>query len=280
MKAAAFDYRRVETLRDAAALLAETGGNSRVLAGGQSLGPMLNLRLARPGMLIDIKRAADFRSLASDEGIISIGAGWTHAEIEDGAIPDATGALMRFVASGIAYRAVRNRGTLGGSLAHADPAADWIALMAGIGASIVAVGADGKLARFSADSFVDGAYRTKLNESQVLIAVEVPRLSAGATWGYCKIARKVGEFASAIGVAIHDPQRGIARVLAGAADGPPVVLTQTGARLRDKDAQAAVTAVADEIETAMADHDKARRALYATAVIRALRQLNVPRESI
>jgi aerobic carbon-monoxide dehydrogenase medium subunit len=280
MKAAAFDYRRVETLRDAAALLAEAEGNSRVLAGGQSLGPMLNLRLARPRMLIDIKRASDFRSLASDEGVISIGAGWTHAEIEDGAIPETTGALMRLVARGIAYRAVRNRGTLGGSLAHADPAADWIALMAGLGASIIAVGADGKFARFPADSFVEGAYQTKLNESQVLIAVEVPRLSARASWGYCKIARKVGEFASAIGVAIFDPQRSIARVLAGAADGSPILLTQTGTRLCEGDAQAAITAVRDEIDVAMAEKDEARRALYATAVIRALQQLNVPRENV
>jgi aerobic carbon-monoxide dehydrogenase medium subunit len=274
MKSAAFDYKRAATLRAAAALLAQGSGSSRVLAGGQSLGPMLNLRLARPGTLIDIKRSQDFRALNHNATHVSIGAGWTHAEIEDGVIPDVTRGLMPFVASGIAYRAVRNRGTLGGSLAHADPAADWISTMAALGATIIAVRADGTLVRYAADLFVESAYVTKLGDAEVLSAVEVPRLSTNATWGYHKVARKVGEFASAIGIAILDRQRGIIRVVAGATEGRPLLLPRAAERLRDVGIQAATEAVREDLEVLMPRQDPGARSLHAVAVERALMRLD------
>jgi carbon-monoxide dehydrogenase medium subunit len=274
MKSAAFDYKRAATLRAAAALLAQGSGSSRVLAGGQSLGPMLNLRLARPGTLVDIKRSEDYRTLNHNATHVSIGAGWTHAEIEDGVVPDFTRGLMPFVASGIAYRAVRNRGTLGGSLAHADPAADWISTMAALGANILALRADGTLVRYAADVFVEGAYVTKLGDAEVLSAVDVPRLSTNAAWGYHKVARKVGEFASAIGVAILDRERDIIRVVAGATEGRPLLLPQAAERLRDVGIQAASEAVREELEVLMPGQDPAARSLHATAVERALMRLD------
>jgi carbon-monoxide dehydrogenase medium subunit len=270
MKPAVFDYKRARTLPEAAEFLVAGNGDAKILAGGQSLTPMLNLRLARPHILIDIKRAEGLRELAGDASVMSIGTGWTHAEIEDGAFEDPTQGLLPYVARGIAYRAVRNRGTIGGSLSHADPAADWISTSAALGATLVSQSADGRKRRLPADSFLEGAFQTRLDAHDVLVAVEVPRLSDKARWGYYKICRKSGEFANAIGVAIFDPKTGLSRVLAGATDGPPVLLPETAKILADKGASAAGDHVAVEIASVLSGHDIVARQLHATAVRRAL----------
>jgi carbon-monoxide dehydrogenase medium subunit len=275
MKPAQFDYKRARTLPEASELLAAANGDAKILAGGQSLTPMLNLRLARPHILIDIKRAEGLRELAADDNVISIGAGWTHAEIEDGAIEDPACGLMPYVARRIAYRAVRNRGTIGGSLAHADPAADWVSTMAALGATLIAQGADGKKRRLAADTFLEGAFQTRLGPNDVLIAIEVPRLSGKARWGYYKICRKSGEFANAIGVAVLDPKSGLSRVLAGATEGPPVLLPETAKALADRGASAASDHVGTEIAAVLSGLDAVARRLHATAVRRALDALAV-----
>ncbi|SDS50985.1 FAD binding domain-containing protein [Bradyrhizobium canariense] len=275
MKPAAFDYKRARTLPEAAEFLAAGNGDAKILAGGQSLAPMLHLRLARPHILIDIKRAEGLRELMGDDKVMSIGAGWTHAEIEDGTFEDSTRGLMPYVARGIAYRAVRNRGTIGGSLSHADPAADWISTTAALGATLVSQGADGRKHRLSADTFLEGAFQTRLGANEVLIAIEAPRLSDKAGWGYYKICRKSGEFATAIGVAIFDPKSGLSRVLAGATDGPPVLLPETAKVLIDKGASVAGDSVEAEIASVLLGHDAAARQLHATAVRRALDMLAV-----
>lgn len=270
MKPAMFDYKRARTLPEAVEFLAAGDGDAKIIAGGQSLAPMLNLRLARPKILVDIKRAEGLRDLAGDDKGMSIGAGWTHAEIEDGAVEDPTRGLMAHVARGIAYRAVRNRGTIGGSLAHADPAADWMSTMAALGATLIAQGADGRTSRLAADTFLEGAFQTRLGANDVLIAIEVPRLSDKARWGYYKICRKSGEFAHAIGVAIVDPKNGLSRVLAGATDGPPVLLPDTAKALAEEGASAAGDGVDAEIASVLPGHDVIARQLHATAVRRAL----------
>ena len=137
MKPVAFDYERPTTLADAAALLGQANGFSKVLAGGQSLGPMLNLRLAQPDLLVDITSIPELTAVTDAGDHLEIGACVTHADIEDGRIPDHFTGLLRHVAGRIAYRAVRNRGTIGGSIAHADPAADWISALALIDAKAV-----------------------------------------------------------------------------------------------------------------------------------------------
>ena len=124
MKAAAFEYARPRDVGEAIALLSQAKGSGKLLAGGQSLGPMLNLRLARPGLLVDISRLEELRAIEDAGDALRIGAGVTHSAIEDANGSLAGGAMLVEVAGGIAYRAVRNRGTIGGSLAHADPAAD------------------------------------------------------------------------------------------------------------------------------------------------------------
>ena len=129
MKAASFDYLRPRDLGEAAAALAGADGDAKLLAGGQSLGPMLNLRLARPSLVIDISRLDALRGIEETRNAWRIGAAVTHSALEDAAGRMPGGEMLCEVAAGIAYRSVRNRGTIGGSLAHADPAADWPLVM-------------------------------------------------------------------------------------------------------------------------------------------------------
>ncbi|MGY2849061.1 carbon-monoxide dehydrogenase medium subunit [Bradyrhizobium sp. USDA 4509] len=273
MKASAFELKQARTLGEAVELLATSDGNGKILAGGQSLVPMLNLRLARPKLLIDIKRAAGLRELAADDKVFSIGAGWTHAEIEDGVLEDPTRGLLRSVAHGIAYRAVRNRGTMGGSLAHADPAADWVSTLAALGATIIVQG-DRQSKRHAAETFVEGAFTTKLGESDIISAVEVPRLSADARWAYHKICRKTGEFADAIGVIVLDSRSSLCRVLAGATDGSPALLPNTAARLVEVGPSVACRVVLEEIREILPNLDRDAQELHAVAVRRALASLD------
>ena len=137
MKAPRFDYEKPRDLGTALALLAEGGGEAKILAGGQSLGPILNFRLSQPRLLVDVRGVPELQTVHDAPDSVYLGACTTHAAVEDGVAPDPTHGLLRSVARGIAYRAVRNRGTLGGSLAHADPAADWVNVMALLDASIV-----------------------------------------------------------------------------------------------------------------------------------------------
>lgn len=265
MKPAPFTYARAATIAQAIELLAEP--DSRLLAGGQSLGPMLNLRLARPARLVDIKRAAELRGLHADSTRLRIGACWTQAEIEDSAFEDPSRGLLPHVAHGIAYRAVRNRGTVGGSLAHADPAADWLTTMAVLDATLILQGAAGTRS-CPASSFVQGPFTTALAHGELLIAIELPRLSAAARWGYHKICRKTGEFARAIGAVVRDSQRNIIRVVCGATGATPLVLPRTASRLAEAGPEAASELVADEISAL-----QGASPLHAVAVRRALAQL-------
>lgn len=224
MKAAAFDYQRPRDLAEAISLCKAADGMAKYASGGQSLGPMLNLRLAQPGLIIDLRPLEELRVVGEAADHVRIGAGTTHAAIEDGRVPDPTRGLMRHVARGIAYRPVRNRGSIGGSLAHADPAADWVSAMALVGAIAIVADQDGER-RLSLDAFLQGAYTTTLGETAIVTAVEVPKLSPAARWGYYKICRKTGEFAQAIGAVLFDPGRGIERAVIGATNGAPILLT-------------------------------------------------------
>jgi carbon-monoxide dehydrogenase medium subunit len=273
MKAAAFAYTRADSIAHAVELLQADPENARILAGGQSLGPMLNLRLARPGMLIDIKRVAALRLLETDGRTMRVGACWTHAEIEDGVVEDATRGFLPHVARGIAYRAVRNRGTVGGSLAHADPAADWMTAMVALGAAVLVHGPGNVVRRIEADAFMRAGFATELRSGELIGAIEVPRLSPAARWGYYKICRKRGEFATAIGAVVLDDTRGITRVVCGATAGRPVLLPATATRLTESGPDAAIASVPDEIAALLAGADDTACQLHAVAVQRALRQL-------
>lgn len=219
MKPVDFDYARPSELEEALALLAEP--NARVLAGGQSLGPMLNLRLAQPAMLVDITAIDMLQEARQENGALFLGACVTHTSIEDGTVPDVTNGALASVAGGIAYRAVRNRGTVGGSLAHADPAADWLTCLSALGAEAVIMGAAGER-RVPVAAFMRGAFETVLQAGEILCGVSVPALTESAKWGYYKFCRKAGDFAEAIGAVLQD--RGITRTVLGATNGPPVLI--------------------------------------------------------
>lgn len=216
MKPAAYEF---AAATDAAAAFAQLAAGAKPLSGGQSLMPAMNLRLLRPPRLVDVKRIPALREVHETATHLRLGAAITHAEIEDGAVPDPANGLMRHVARGIAYRAVRNRGTIGGSLAHADPAADWPSVMLALDARIIALGPLGERA-IRAAAFMRAPFVTALQPDEIVAAIEIPRLPPEARWGHCKINRKAGEFAKAIGIAIGTPRR----LVVGAVEAPPVLL--------------------------------------------------------
>ncbi len=222
MKPVAFDYVRPATVRDVVQLLADEP-DAKVIAGGQTLGPMLNLRLARPRLLVDISRIPELQRFDEQANDVVIGACVTHAAIEDGRINDPTRGFLPAVARCIAYRAVRNRGTIGGSIAHADPAADWLSALVALGAEIEIEGAR-RSRREPLAGLVTGALTTGLGHDEIVSGVRIPRLSAAARWRYHKICRKTGEFADAIGVVVVDPERRWRRAVAGATGGRPIVI--------------------------------------------------------
>jgi carbon-monoxide dehydrogenase medium subunit len=226
VKAAPFDYRRPATLDEAVGLLAQAGFEGKALAGGQSLLPMLNLRLAQPALLVDLSGLAELRRVEARDGGVFVGAGVTHAELEDGIVPGRLGLLMAGVAAGIAYRAVRTRGTVGGSLAHADPAGDWPSALLALGAEVEIAGAEGHR-RLPLGEFQQGAFTTALRSDEVLVGMRLPEPSAAARWGYWKFCRKPGEFAEAIGAVLIDGP--VRRRVVGAAHGAPVLVDENSA---------------------------------------------------
>ena len=222
MKPVRFDYARPTDLATAVAFGSRDDAVVKFLAGGQSLGPMLNLRLIQPDLLVDITAIAELKRVKETADSIIIGSCITHADIEDGRVPDVTCGALRAVAAGIAYRAVRNRGTIGGSLVHADPSADWISALAALGASTVISGAQQER-RVPIERFMAGVFETDLVGGELVSGIQIPRLSSAARWGYYKICRKTGEFAHAIGVYLQDPARSICRAVIGATGGKPIV---------------------------------------------------------
>ncbi len=194
MKAAKFDYVVAKTVAEAAAALAGEGRSTAAIAGGQSLLPMLNLRLARPDVLVDIAGIEELKAAASSASTIRIGALTTHAEIEDGKIFDRFGGLLQTIASGISYRSIRNYGTIGGSIALADPAADWPVCLIALAADVRI--ADGGVTRLEpVRDFIRGQYATSLRSNEIIVGFDLPHPGAGLRWGLHKVARKSGAFA-------------------------------------------------------------------------------------
>jgi carbon-monoxide dehydrogenase medium subunit len=268
VKAAAFDYVRARDVGEALNALRSAGGEGKPIAGGQSLGPMLNLRLARPKLLVDISRIDSLKQISDEGDAWRIGAAVTHAQLEDK--PLAGCEPLARVARVVAYRAVRNRGTVGGSLAHADPAADWPLVFATLGATVRVTGASGTR-EIQADAFMTGAFTTPLADDEIVESVRVPKLGAGARWGYYKFCRKTGEFPEAAAALLLDPGRRVARCFAGALERPPQSLEAVARALAQEGA-----ASPDIILTALArvapGLGPAARKLRVTAVQRAIAQ--------
>lgn len=232
MKPVNFDYARPSEVASAIRYLAQDGVSAKIIAGGQSLGPMLNMRLVQPDLIVDITAIEELRSVQDRSDAIVIGACVSHSDIEDRRVPDVTRGAMASVASGIAYRAVRNRGTIGGSLTHADPSADWISILAALGAEVTLNGSGGSRT-IAVENYMVGALEADIAQSELLVSITVPKLSASARWGYYKSCRKTGEFAHAIGAFLTDPDRGVSRAVIGATETRPFVMTDAAALIGD-----------------------------------------------
>jgi carbon-monoxide dehydrogenase medium subunit len=251
----------------------------KLLAGGQSLGPMLNLRLAQPDLLVDITAVPELLRIETDGDGLLIGACVTHADIEDGRVPDPTGGALPAVAGAIAYRAVRNRGTIGGSLAHADPAADWISALAALGADAVVRGRAGQR-RLPVEQFMAGVFEPALESDELLEAIRVPRLSPGRRWGFYKFCRKAGEFAHAIGAVLFDPERTVCRAVIGATESTPIVVPDAAplfaGRPEDGLARNYDSALATTLLDEKGKRDPFERQIHLIALERAVRLASRP----
>jgi carbon-monoxide dehydrogenase medium subunit len=202
MTPARFAWHRATQWEELPPLLAEPG--AMPVAGAQSLMPMLALRVAEPSRLVALDALPGFRGVEEQAGALVIGAGVTHAAIEDGIGPAPLGGWLARVAGGIAYRPVRNRGTVGGSLALHDPAADWPVAMLALGAVACLRRGDARR-HLPLDAFLSGAFATALIPGEALEAVEIPVPPSGARFGWCKLAPAPGAFAEAAAAMLLRP---------------------------------------------------------------------------
>jgi carbon-monoxide dehydrogenase medium subunit len=273
MKAPAVDYVRPRSLAVAVDLLAKHPGEGRVIAGGQSLVAMMNLRVASPGLLIDISRLPELCAISDDGDVVTVGACVTHAAIEDGRVADPSRGLMPRVAASLAYRAIRNRGTIGGSLALSDPAAEWPAVLTALDAEVMVRGPGGRRS-VNCTEFTTGVFETTLAADEIIEGVRIPKLSADARWGYLKLCRKSGEFASALAVVIADHTRGHSRVVLGAANGAPLELDDTSRVVSSGGREDMSNAVTADLDRAADRHfDEFQRNLLRVAAMRAVQQV-------
>jgi carbon-monoxide dehydrogenase medium subunit len=275
MKPAPFGYERPRDLQAALAILGEAEASAKIIAGGQSLGPMLNLRLVEPDLIVDITGLSELKHVERRGNELILGACVTHADIEDGRIPDVTRGAMRNVAGAIAHRAVRNRGTIGGSLSHADPSADWVSALSALGAKLTLRSRAGART-VGMEDFIVGALECALRPGEIVETIHVPTMPASAHWGYVKSCRKTGEFAHALGAVMIDPTAAIARVVIGAIDSAPIVIANAeelfGGRVAGDYKERFDARVADAILVKAGVSDAVHRHIHVNVLKRAVRE--------
>ena len=193
MFAAEFEYRKAGSIADAVRLLSENPG-AKLLAGGHSLIPLMRFRLARPEVVIDIGGIDGLRGIRISNGAINIGSLTTHAEIAASAEVQQANGLLAEAAGGIGDPAVRNRGTIGGNLAHADPASDWATVLTALGATVSVQGPSGSRT-VAAGDFIEDAFATVLAEDELITTVSVPALAANQRAEYAKMAHPASFYA-------------------------------------------------------------------------------------
>lgn len=196
MKPAAFDYHRPTTLDEAFDRLAERGGEAKPLAGGQSLIPAMNFRLARPAVLVDLNRLTELAYVRSDADGLRIGAMTRQRSVETSDLARRAAPLVHEAMPFIAHVQIRNRGTIGGSIAHADPAAELPAVMVALGATFRAQSRAGART-IAADAFFTGLFTTALAPDELLVEIVVPPLAPASGWAFTEMARRHGDYALA-----------------------------------------------------------------------------------
>lgn len=197
-----FDYVAVHSVAEAVALLNQHGDDAKILAGGQSLIPLLRFRLAQPSVLVDINRIAELDYIQEADGVLHIGALTREAELDDSTLIGNRYPILLDTASGVADPVVRNWATVGGNIAHADPANDHPATMVALGAQVVAVGPTGERVLGINDFFTNTPFETSLHPNEILTEIRVPAPTQRSGGAYFKLERKVGDYAIA-GVAAY-----------------------------------------------------------------------------
>jgi carbon-monoxide dehydrogenase medium subunit len=280
MKPAPFIRHVPRTVAEAVKILAEVAGeDGRVLAGGQSLVPIMAFRLAKPAHLVDINEVDGLDSLASNGKTLSIGARVRHAAFHKPVVDNPLGRLLSNVARHIAHYPIRMRGTFCGSLAHADPASEWCLAAATLGATMAATSTRGERTIAAADFFT-GIMSTALAEDELLTQVRLPLLPDDAKFGFNEFNRRAGDFAMSAALVtwrLQDGKMAEARVGVGGAEPSPRRIAQAEAALEgqapgDAVFRAAAQAAADAIEP-LEDHQTTaeyRRDLVRAVVRRAL----------
>jgi aerobic carbon-monoxide dehydrogenase medium subunit len=221
---APFEYEVAESPAHALALLAEHGEDAKLLAGGHSLLPMMKVRLAQPAVLIDIARVSQLAGIAIAGDEVVIGATTRHADVAESALLKAEAPILAYAAAQVGDPQIRHRGTIGGSLAHADPSADLPMTLLALGGSVEISGPSG-VRVVGADDFFIGPFESALAPDELLTAVRVPR-GAGVRWGYQKFVRRANDWAI-VGVAAYD-----GRVALASMGGTPLRARATEEALR------------------------------------------------
>lgn len=194
MKPPRFEYAAPRSVAEAVSLLQQHEGEAKILAGGQSLMPLLNMRLARPTLLVDVGKLTELDYIRESDGMLAIGAITTKRTVEDSALVHRGQPLLHDATLLIAHQQIRNRGTIGGSIAHADPAAEYPALTVALDAELRAVGPGGTRTIAAADFFVS-YLTTALEPAEILTEVRFPMLPARTGWSCLEVARRHGDFA-------------------------------------------------------------------------------------
>ena len=284
MKPASFSYHAPRTLEEALELLHEHQDDAKVLAGGQSLVPAMNFRLARPAVLIDIAHVPGLDGIhdESEPGHVSVGARVRHLDLEHNSIAGPLGRLFADTGRWVGHYPIRVRGTFGGSLAHADPAAEWCALALALDAEIICRSVRGSRVVAAQDFFEGIAFSTTLADDELLTQVRLPYLSDSCGVGVAEFARRWGDFAIVLAVtAVERDGDSIssARIALGGVAGAPVRASNAeavldGAPMTPETVAAAAAAAADEVDPTGDIHGSAdyRRDLVRTMVTRALKQ--------
>lgn len=196
MKPAPFEYFDPRTVEEAVSLLREHGDDAKILAGGQSLMPLLNMRMARPEALVDLSRVAGLDYIRETDGALAIGAMTSKRTVEHSGLVKSRQPLLYAATRLVAHPQIRNRGTVGGSMAQADPAAEYPAVALVLSAELRAVGPDGERT-IKADDFFVSYLTTALEPAEVLTEVRFPMLGDGTGWAFQELSRRHGDFAMA-----------------------------------------------------------------------------------
>ena len=278
MKAATFKYLRAESRDEAYAAFTEYGDEGLVLAGGQSLMPMLNMRLAQPAVLVDINPITELSGISLRDQQLHIGATTRHVEVEHSTLVAAKLPLIGCAIKHVAHRGIRNRGTFGGSLAHADPAAEMPACAVALDATLILQSRAGERRVKAADFFL-GVMSTDRRSDEILTGIELPAQMSTDAWSFHELSRRHGDFAL-VGVAATAQRRsigldGLRLVVFGCEERPKFSKIAASMSLSRKDVAELATAVADDLNP-MSDLEgdaKTKRIQARTLVERSLEDL-------